>query len=231
MINITIQDYLTWLCQPAYNIRAIYKDCRKNFWTADAEEAADQALAYSNDGAVGVYVNIHDTKPNYAEVHGEQSQGVKNASIAGVSTLLIDLDVTDTSYRANANKAALRVADHFTTMGWPQPWVLDSGNGAACLWRVDLPIDTTLPGRIAQHIATLDLLPEGVEVDFSVYDLARIYRVPGTMNRKHDEVPAVTMARGSTDLVTLGQLTAVVGPEDATRHKPSKWLRRWLGST
>jgi len=211
--------YLAWLNLPIYNIRAIFSDRRQNFFTASAEEAADQARYYSDDGAIGVYTAIQTAKPQYAEIRGEQPQGLKTDAFARVSTILIDLDVADTFYRQTANDAARMVSNHFVALGWPQPWVMDSGNGSAVLWRVDLPVDTALLQRVGEYVASLDI-PPGVKVDLGVYDLARIYKLPGTMNRKFDPILAQTLICGSHDVVTQEQLEALVGPDVAATQSP-----------
>ncbi|MBM3946419.1 MAG: AAA family ATPase, partial [SAR202 cluster bacterium] len=86
--------------------------------------------------------------------------------------------------RAQAVKSAL-MAD-----GWAAPILMDSGNGAALLWRVDLPAkDDGLVKKCLEAVA-FRFSDDGAEIDRSVFNPARIYRLPGTWNRKGDNISA-----------------------------------------
>jgi hypothetical protein len=71
---------------------------------------------------------------------------------------------------------------------WPSPILIDSGNGYATLYRIDLPNDQATDIVIG---AFLDELARkfGALVDTSVKDAARLARVPGTINRRGHETP------------------------------------------
>ena len=73
--------------------------------------------------------------------------------------------------------------------GWPDPIVGNSGNGAHCLYRVELPTsDGDLVKRCLQGLARRfddDL----VKIDQAVFNPARIWKLYGTVSRKGDSVP------------------------------------------
>jgi hypothetical protein len=70
--------------------------------------------------------------------------------------------------------------------GWPEPVLVDSGNGWHVLYRVDLPNDelarTLLKGLLYQLAARHDL--QSAKIDRSVHNASRIAKLPGTMARK-----------------------------------------------
>ena len=65
---------------------------------------------------------------------------------------------------------ASEIRDGLSSMGWPMPIMTDSGNGAQLMYRIDLPTESS----------------ETVDVDLTVFNPARIWRLPGTMNCKGD---------------------------------------------
>ncbi len=106
--------------------------------------------------------------------------------------LLIDCDAvrkakissTDAEHDAALAKAR-EIRDGLTSLGWPMPVLLDSGNGAQMTYRIDLPADD---GGLVQRVITeiAKASSDAIKVDLTVYNPARIWRIPGTMNCKGD---------------------------------------------
>ena len=109
--------------------------------------------------------------------------------------LLIDCDPVRPSGISSSDQehgraiaTACGIWDDLRSIGWPDPVVCDSGNGAHLLYRLDLAntpavtqsIKATLAG-IAQHSA-----PDDVAVDVNVYNASRITKLYGTITRKGD---------------------------------------------
>lgn len=83
---------------------------------------------------------------------------------------------------------AMRCRDFLIAEGWPRPILADSGNGAHLLCRIDLPNDqesTNLVKRILELLASR-FSDSAVEVDRSVYNAARIWKLYGTLAAKGD---------------------------------------------
>jgi hypothetical protein len=82
-----------------------------------------------------------------------------------------------------------KFARSYAVQGWPDPIVGNSGNGAHCLYRVELPTsDGDLVKRCLQGLARRfddDL----VKIDQAVFNPARIWKLYGTVSRKGDRVP------------------------------------------
>jgi hypothetical protein len=87
-----------------------------------------------------------------------------------------------------AQEKARKIRDGLAQLGWPEPIMIDSGNGAQLLYAVDLPAkDDQLVQKFLTEIAAAG--DERVKIDLSVHNPARIWRLPGTMNCKGDDTP------------------------------------------
>ena len=111
--------------------------------------------------------------------------------------LLVDLDckrpagisATDEEHAA-ALELARKIRDAMTTeQGWPEPILADSGNGAHLLWEINLPADDA--GLVSRVLARLqiDFGGNGVSVDQTVFNPARITKIYGTLAGKGDSTP------------------------------------------
>ena len=111
--------------------------------------------------------------------------------------LFIDLDPkrpkgipsTDAEHAAALAKAA-QIIKALTADRWAYPAVMDSGNGAALFYRIELPNDDASLDLIKRCLAELGRrFDDAVEVDQTGCNASRIIRVPGTINRKGHGTP------------------------------------------
>ena len=118
----------------------------------------------------------------------------KDKDISRYNHLIVDLDPvrkSNTSATRKQHKAATSLAREIeATMskraGWPIPALLDTGNGAMLLYKVDLDNTSENVKKIRRCLDTLadEFSTKSVKVDVSVGNPGRLIRVPGTMNRK-----------------------------------------------
>jgi hypothetical protein len=108
--------------------------------------------------------------------------------------------------------------------------MLDSGNGAQMTYRIDLPTDDG--GLVSRVLSALSVMSDDqVKLDVTVCNPARIWRLPGTMNRKGDStetrphrparlvaIPAKPESAAVADLVTEDQLLQLVGADSVSFH-------------
>ncbi len=151
--------------------------------------------------AAGVYTTINPVDPallaraanRLAVARRNQSAG--NADVLRRRWLFIDIDpvrpagisATDAE-KTLAFDRTMEMRGGLASMGWPQPVVVDSGNGCYLLYRIDLPPDDN--GLVQRCLQALQpLSDEKVHIDLSVANAARICRLPGTWNRKGDDMP------------------------------------------
>ena len=97
------------------------------------------------------------------------------------------ISATDAEHEA-AIALARECREYLRGLGWSDPILADSGNGAHLLYRIDLPNDqasTELIKRILESLATRFRDSE-VDVDKSVFNAARIWKLYGTLSAKGD---------------------------------------------
>ena len=201
----------------------------------DFEHAAEAADAIGKiRSADGVYVTINPVKRDllaravYKLRFGKDLQTTADGNIVRRRWMLVDCDPvresgiasTDAEHDLAIGKAK-EIRDGLASLGWPTPILSDSGNGAHLFYRVDLPADDG--GLVQNALAVLhSASDEHVEVDVSVFNPARIVRVPGTMNRKGDDADGKVCGRPhrmakilevpeTISVVTEEQLKALVG--------------------
>ncbi len=158
-----------------------------------AADAIGKVRAYA-----GAYVTINPVSSDLlARAYNclcpaESESTTADSDIVRRRWLLVDCDAvrkakissTDAEHDAALAKAR-EIRDGLSSLGWPLPIMLDSGNGAQMTYRIDLPADD---GGLVQRVITeiAKASSDAVKVDLTVYNPARIWRIPGTMNCKGD---------------------------------------------
>jgi hypothetical protein len=108
-------------------------------------------------------------------------------------SLLIDIDVDRPSgisatdeEKERARKKALEVFNFLKKRQWLRPLVADSGNGYHLIYRTNLPLDDG--GLLKDALAALadHFDGDGVKLDRTVHNPARIVRLYGTVAQKGD---------------------------------------------
>lgn len=113
--------------------------------------------------------------------------------------LLIDVDAirlsgissTEQEHQAALFKARQIAATLSTLYGFPDPVFNDSGNGAHLLYPMDEENSDEVRDEIHTFLRTLRAIYSDrvCDIDVTVYNAARIWRVPGTWARKGDSLP------------------------------------------
>lgn len=206
----------------------------------------------------GVYVTVNPVNPDLlARAVNRLRPAGRNPTTADTDIvrrrwLLIDCDPRRASGVSSSNAEhdfalakAREIRDGLSSLGWPDPIMTDSGNGAQLMYRIDLPADDgELVRRVIGEIAKAS--SEQVAIDTSVHNPARIWRLPGTMNCKGDSIPERPhrMARileEPQDIVPVSreQMQDIVsyqsedtqtdGPDDEWKHTmPAFDLDSWI---
>ncbi len=168
----------------------------------DAAVCADR-LAQSHDVYVGVGLRGRD--------HGRHERG-GSVDIIGIVGFVGDIDVADPVHKQANLPPTFEAAREIVAAMPIQPTILiHSGHGLQAWWLFQEPylfddaVDRARVQRISEGwTAQLRAVSKGYAVD-SVFDLARVMRIPGTFNRKAEPVQCTVL---SAD----GPLTA--GPSD-----------------
>lgn len=163
-------------------------------------DAVPEALKHVY-GYRGVYVTVNPPKPELLARASNRLRDIRREPITADADvprrrwLLIDCDAkrpsgiasSETEHQAALQKAE-QIQSDLAAAGWPEPLSIDSGNGAQLMFPIDLPADDNgiVKGAVAGLAARYS--DEAVEIDLTVHNPARIWRLPGTFNVKGDEV-------------------------------------------
>jgi P4 family phage/plasmid primase-like protien len=234
-----------WLIgNPVAEIRAIPRPGDKNRDLSvglfnDGRDFGDQAVGLSsrtapNELFAGVYMIVNRLADPFLDaatgIMGK-GWGTRDNQISRIRTLFFDLDpkrdhplggkvCANDAEHAAALSLAREMAEHLRSIGWPEPLMMDSGNGAYLIYRVDLP---NSPESVALVKAILEAFAgkfdtPAVHIDQGVYNPARVVRIAGTWNRKSDptgdrpnRVVRILSAPESLEAVTVEQLNLFVG--------------------
>ena len=170
----------------------------------DDVTAAAREIAKWDGKASAIYVSMNPVKPdlmaraaNRLKDHARETSS--DSDVTCRRWLLIDVDAarpsgisaTDEEAQAACETARRIKAFLEDECHWPKGMVVNSGNGAHLLYRVDLPNDPESRDLVKRVLAALATKfdADGVHVDTSVHNAARIVKVPGTMACKGDNIP------------------------------------------
>ncbi len=168
-------------------------------------DALTGAAAKLSGLAAGVYVVLNKINPDLlARAANHIVVGPKNLTqdkdILRRRWLPLDIDPnrpagissTDAEHE-HAIRIAFEIRRWLTTFGFSQSSIIlmDSGNGAHILIRIDLPNDSDSELLVKNCIRAVGskFNSDKVVIDQSVFNAARIWKLPGTMARKGDSTP------------------------------------------
>jgi hypothetical protein len=137
---------------------------------------------------IDLFVREHNGERNlYYSVNPTRSWMTKKAAkkdIAAVEYLLADLDPRDDE---TSDQAKVRYSDQLNGSFEPKPtFVIDSGNGIQCLWKLKEPIALPLDDKWEATVADIEgrtaALMERLGAKAGTQNIDRILRLPGTIN-------------------------------------------------
>ena len=177
----------------------------------DPAQAAN-ALVSTRDYYKGVYftpnpVNREAQARAYNRIQPWAKHTTFDAEITRRRWLLIDIDprrMSGISSNEEEHQAALKKANEIVATlgllyGFPDPTITDSGNGAHIMYRIDEPNTDEVRDTMHDFLRILKAQhdSEHIDMDVTVYNAARIWRVPGTWARKGDSTPERPHRRAS----------------------------------
>ncbi len=160
----------------------------------DLRSAFEAAVLELNDAGYNLYTVMNPLRTDF------QGPGAaRDVDVLYRDLLLVDIDrMGDTSSPASqeeldaAKALAIQVRTYLTGQGWPSPITVMSGNGYHLYYVLgDLPNDreSELLVKRVLHTLASQFNNELVGIDTSVYNAARITKIPGTVMRKGVETP------------------------------------------
>jgi KaiC/GvpD/RAD55 family RecA-like ATPase len=169
------------------------------------ESLVRAAIETEEQDAKAVYITLNAVDPRLLSRRNNRVKAIRNkdpttsdGDIIRRRWLLVDLDpirpsgISSTEpEHVKAEARAGSIKAYLRDEGWPEPVKADSGNGTHLLYRIDLPNDQESAALIERILAALAARfnDEAVAVDQTVFNAARIVKLPGTMARKGDSTP------------------------------------------
>jgi hypothetical protein len=146
-----------------------------------------------------IYFTLNPIHPDHAKYIGDYSANTLRSKVRSTGdrdvrhrqNYLIDFDSVRPSgvcstdeEKAASLEVAERVRAYLIERGWPQPILIDSGNGFHLIYQGDhCDANSNAWVHVLKHLAaTFDT--DAVKVDTTVGNASRISRLPGTLNRK-----------------------------------------------
>jgi hypothetical protein len=194
----------------------------------DIQSLAENALDYN--GKAQIYITLNPVNPallarSSNQVKFRPKQTTSDSDILKRNWLQIDFDPVrpsgisssdsehkDSLLKAKTVKAALK------ELGWPDPIIASSGNGAHLLYCIDLPNNEEMTELVKNVLYSLDFSysDNNVEVDRTTFNAARIWKLYGTIACKGDNTDERPHRQSKIikypdvlELVTLEQLQAL----------------------
>lgn len=197
---------------------------------ATAGEAGEYARWLDDLAAGGVYFRLTPTKPPELWVSGGQGRGVAEDS-SHLVAFGADLDLAGPGHKATklprpaTDDGLLRIME---AAGVPAPtaWI-NSGGGRYAFWRLEEPLPLDTPEKLAsaqERSAALHarIIAEAAAAGFKIdntRDLARVYRLPGTHNRKGETPFVATVITSFGPQYSIGAFSAT--PSSSSSAPPS----------
>lgn len=170
----------------------------------DFDKLAAEAARLSGQ-AGGVYVVLNQINPAlYARAADRIAISPENLTqdkdIVRRRWLPIDVDArrpagisSSHTEHETAIKTAYLIRDFLTTFGFSLASIIlgDSGNGAHVLGKVDLQNNTESENTVKACLKAVAVRfdSEAISIDQTVYNAARIWKLPGTLAAKGDNIP------------------------------------------
>lgn len=196
------------------------------------------ALSHSGK-ATGVHFSINPVRPELLmKADHELKAGVgvpKNSDVICRRILPIDIDPVRPSDISATEKEKRRAWEKMKAVrvylrqhDWPEPMVVDSGNGFYLLYRIDLPTeDGDLVRRVLEALR-MRFKDENVDIDTSVANAGRVLKIPGTMackgisteKRPHRLSRVVSMPQGDFKVVDRDRLEEIAAKRSRPQTAP-----------
>lgn len=160
------------------------------FYNNKIRQAATSIAGFTNKGQVNFYCQVGVTKKECIKSSSSRS---KEFEITQLPAFYVDIDYYDPEAHKKANLPPDKEAVlNLLYNAFMQPsMIVHSGRGVHAYWILDKPVDISIENleeikniNRSIHAIILDKAKQNRWTIDSVFDLSRILRVPGTINRK-----------------------------------------------
>lgn len=212
-----------------HEIRALPSGRSRLVRGSDLDTLATTVESFADQAGIYYALNpVHSVMPGKC---------ARNVDITGRHLLLIDIDSTRTDVDSSADEeekraaslVAMRVGDYLLDLGWPQPVLVDSGNGYHLLYAIQLPNDHYAQSLVKSILKTLASRfdTDRAHIDTSVHNAARIAKLPGTWSKKGIDtlerphrLCRIVQAPDQMQVAPIALLEALAGPPEPGKPLP-----------
>lgn len=187
-----------------FEVRLLHHNKKRTdsgYFNSTAEAAA--AISALQEPYAGIYFTPNPVDPDlaaraYNRILPWATATTMDVHIQRRRWLLIDIDpvrpsgISSNEGQVNDALAVSRVISNMLEFeGWPRPHINASGNGAHLLYRIDEPNNDDVRDTIQAFLVALNnrFKVNNCEIDGTMFNAARIIRIPGTWARKGDSTP------------------------------------------
>lgn len=222
-----------WLA-PRFEAPGLVSICSKSNWTGiqtdDLDRAVAWALGQDRAGAEGIYARVTTVTSRFPA--GTRGSAPDSRALFGMWS---DIDFDNALHKAKGlPETADEARDIPRFAKLPEPTRVEhSGGGLYAWWEFDRPLvigedidfdeATELPGDW-QNILLAGAKTMGLSYGTGVRDLARVLRLPGTVNRKPGRVPVLCQVVEDTgirySLDDIRKLASELKPKPKKRTPP-----------
>jgi|GEM_PF-129916 len=218
-------------------LRALGDRTYYGYYTDYDKLARDAAILDTTPGISGVYVTLNTVNPallsrcaNRIKTAAQKEPQTADEDIIHRSWLPVDIDParpagissSDAEHR-DALRKAETIHRYLSELGFPEPIIADSGNGAHLLYEIDLSQGTENSALIRQCLKSLDQFfsDAASAIDTSVSNPARIWKLYGTKARKGDHT--LERPHRTSAIISFPDTREPV-PKDALIHLASRCI-------
>ncbi len=187
--------------------RILYKDGKMKHtgWYVDMEKMSRDLVSYDRRNDVeAIYLTLNPVDPSLIARAANRIRETLGISLTSDEDIIrrrwlpIDLDpkkkadisTTEEEFNLAVQKMS-EIVNYLSSLGWSKPVIGVSGNGIGMLYPIDLPAnDDGLVKRVIEAFCK-KFNNNNIEIDGTVFNPARLWKIYGTMTRKGDNMVGI----------------------------------------
>jgi hypothetical protein len=189
--EVEVRRYLELVVDPSrpFEIRGLVSP-GKGYGTICKTVEEGVAAVKEHGRCIAIWIAVNPLLPG--------APNARKAAMANRRWLFIDIDPVRPKDEAATNAEKLEacvvagaIVNHLNNAGWPDPIMIDSGNGWHLYYRIDLPNDEPshlIVRNVLRHLGGMFSSQQG-KIGVECHNADRLAKIPGTMAMKGSNTP------------------------------------------